>query len=44
MPNNILINFITGITDFNTTIKIIEDKLTEEIKKDIEREVKNNGK
>jgi hypothetical protein len=44
MPNNILTNFITGVTDFNTTIKIIKDKLMEEIKKDIEREEKSNGK
>lgn len=44
MSNNILTNFIIGITDFNTTIKIIKNKLIKEIKKDIEQEVLSNGK
>lgn len=44
MLNNVLTNFITGTTDFNTTIKIIKNKLIKEIKKDIEQEVPSNGK
>lgn len=43
MSNKILTNFITGTIDFNTTIKIIKNKLIKEIKKDIKQKIPSNS-